>query len=44
MTLGLEVGRQLTDRIALSGNPGIQVYGTGDFAWAFELSLTYRFD
>ncbi len=44
MTLALEVGRQVTDHIALSGKPGIQVYGTEDFAWAFELSFTYRFD
>jgi hypothetical protein len=43
MTLGLEVGRQLTDRIALSAKPGIQVYGSEDFAWAFELGFTYRF-
>jgi len=44
MTLGLEVGKQLTDQIALSGKPAIKVYGTEDFAWAFELSFTYRFD
>ena len=44
MTLGLEVGKQLTDRIALSGKPGIQVHGSEDFAWAFELALTFRFD
>jgi len=44
MTLGLEVGRQLTDRVALSGKPSVQFYGTEDFDWAFELSWTYRFD
>ena len=44
MTLGLEVGKQLTDEITLSGKPAVQVYGTEDFAWAFELSFTYRFD
>jgi hypothetical protein len=44
MTLGLEVGKQLTDRIALSGKPAIQVYGSEDFAWAFDLSFTFRFD
>ncbi len=44
MTIGLEIGRQLTDEFALSGKPSVQVYGTEDFAWAFELSLTYRFD
>ena len=27
MTLGLEVGKQVTDRITLSGKPSIQVYG-----------------
>jgi hypothetical protein len=44
MTLGLEVGKQVTDHIVMSGKPSIQVYGTEDFAWAFELSFTYRFD
>ncbi len=44
MTLGLEVGRQLTDAFVMSGKPSIQVYGTEDFAWAFELSFTYRFN
>ena len=44
MILGLEVGKQLTDRIALSGKPGVQVYGSEDFGWAFELALTFRFD
>lgn len=44
MTLGLEVGKHVTDRIALSGKPSMQVYGSEDFAWAFELSFTYRLD
>ena len=44
MTLGLEVGKHLTDRIALSGKPSIQVYGSEDFTWALELSFTYRLD
>jgi hypothetical protein len=44
MTLGLEVGKQVTDRVALSGKPAIQVYGSEEFAWAFELSFTFRFD
>ena len=44
MTLGLEVGKHVTDRIALSGKPSAQVYGSEDFAWAFELSFTYRLD
>ncbi len=44
MTLGLEVGKQVTDRIALSGKPSIQVYGREDFAWAFELSFTFRLE
>jgi hypothetical protein len=44
LTLGLEVGKQVTDRITLSGKPGVQVYGTEDFAWSFDLSFTYRFE
>ncbi len=44
MTLAIEVGKQLTERVALSGKPSVKVYGSEDFAWAFELSLTYRFD
>ncbi len=43
-TLGLEVGRHLGDAYALSGKPSIQVYGSEDFAWALELSLTFRFN
>ena len=44
MTIGLEVGNQLTKSIAISGKPSIQAYGTEDFAWAVELALTFRFD
>jgi hypothetical protein len=44
MTLGLEVGRQLTKQTGLSAKPSVQVYGTEEFAWAFELTLSYRFD
>ena len=44
MTLGLEVGKLLTQRIAITGEPSIQVYGTEDFSWAAELSITFRFD
>ena len=44
MTLGLEVGKQVTERMTLSGKPAIQVYGTEDFGWAFDLSFTFRFD
>ena len=44
LTMGLEVGRQVSPRVAFSGKPSIQVYGTEDFAWAFELSFTYRFN
>ena len=44
MTMGLEVGKELTKRMALSAKPSVQVYGTEEFAWAFDLSLTYRFD
>ncbi len=44
MTLGLEVGKLLTQRFAVTGKPSIQVYGTEDFAWAMELSITFSFD
>lgn len=44
MTIGLEVGRHLGNAYALSGKPSIQVYGSEDFAWAFQLSFTLRFD
>jgi hypothetical protein len=44
MTIGLEVGKQLTDQLSLSGKPSIQAYGTEDFAWALEFALTFRFD
>ena len=44
MTLGLEVGKQVTKRISLAAKPGIKVYGSEDFAWAFELSFSFRFD
>ena len=44
MTLGLEVGKLLTKRLAVTGKPSIQVYGTEDFAWAMELSITFNFD
>ena len=42
MTLGVEVGKRLTDRIALSTKPSYRVYGTEDFVWAVEVifSLT----
>jgi len=44
MTVGLEVGRRLTDRLGVSGKPSVQVYGTEDFAWGLEFKLTLRFD
>jgi len=44
MTLGLEVGKLLTKRISVTGKPSIQIYGTEDFAWAMELSITFNFD
>ena len=44
MTLGLEVGKLLTQQVAVTGKPSIQVYGTEDFAWATELSITFSFD
>ena len=44
MTIGLEVGKQLTQRIAVSGKPSIQTYGSEDFAWAVALSFTFRLD
>jgi hypothetical protein len=44
MTLGLEVGKLLTKRLAVTGKPSIQVYGTEDFAWAMELSIAFNFD
>jgi hypothetical protein len=44
MTLGLEVGKVLTPRLAVTGKPSIQTYGTEDFAWAVELSVTFSFD
>lgn len=44
MTVGLEVGKVLTPRLAVTGKPSIQAYGTEDFAWAVELSITFSFD
>ena len=44
MTLGIEVGKLLTERITVSGKPSIQTYGSEDFAWAMELSFTFNFD
>ena len=44
MTLGLEVGRNLTKQTALSVKPSIQVYGSEDFVWAVEAAFTYRFE
>jgi hypothetical protein len=44
VTIGLEVGKGLTGPFTVSGKPSVKAYGTEDFAWAFELSLTYRFD
>jgi hypothetical protein len=44
MTLGLEVGKILTPRFAVTAKPSIQTYGTEDFAWAVELSVTFSFD
>jgi len=44
MTIGLEVGKQMTKRIAISGKPSIQTYGSEDFAWAVELSLTFQLE
>jgi len=41
MTMSLEVGKRITDRIAVTAKPGIQVYGSEDFAWSAELSLTF---
>jgi len=43
MTLGLEVGKILTPRFAVTAKPSIQTYGTEDFAWAVELSVTFSF-
>ena len=40
---GVKKGK-ISDRIILSGKPSIQVYGTEDFAWAFEVGFTYRFN
>ncbi len=44
MTVGLEVGKLLTPQFAVTGKPSIQAYGTEDFAWAVELSITFSFD
>jgi hypothetical protein len=44
MTLGLEVGKSIAPRLAVTGKPSIQIYGTEDFAWAVELSLAFSFD
>jgi len=44
MTVGLEVGKALTPRFAITGKPSILAYGTEDFAWAVELSVTFSFD
>ena len=44
MTVGLEVGKALTPRFTITGNPSIWAYGTEDFAWAVELSVTFSFD
>ena len=44
MTVGLEVGKLLTPRFAVTGKPSIQAYGSEDFAWAVELSITFSFD
>jgi hypothetical protein len=44
MTIRLEVGKALTPQFAVTGKLSTQAYGTEDFAWAVELSLTFSFD
>ena len=43
-TLGLEVGKALTERLSVSTRPAFRVYGSEDFGWSVELALSYHFE
>ena len=44
MTLGIEVGKQLSNRFAISAKPSFRVYGSADFVLAFELAFSYNLE
>jgi len=43
-TLGFEVGKRITERLAFSGKPSVRLNGSEEFAWAVEFSLSYSLD
>ncbi len=43
-TLGLELGKALTDRLSISTRPAIRAYGSEDFGWSVELAFSYHFE
>ena len=43
-TLGLEVGKRLTDRLAFSAKPSVRLNGSEEFAWPIDFSLSYKLD
>ncbi len=43
-TLGLEVGKRLTDRLAFSAKPSVRLNGSEEFAWPIGFSLSYLLD
>ena len=40
-TLGFEVGKRITERLAFSGKPSVRLNGSEEFAWSLDFSLSY---